>query len=173
MQDRASSPERALSVAIAHFSAIFAVINKLDGHMLQFRCCEKGYVAICAFGLPGRSHSDDTHRAVRAAIGIRDALASKGFGCFMGIATGKLLCATIGARGLHTEYTVFGNAINLSARLMVQARRGLGRLVCDDVTQARGAAGQRNCMSGWSDQVMSCRGVGKWGGAYATVPSSA
>lgn len=41
---------------------------------LQFRCDEKGFLAICAFGLPGRSHEDGPARGIQAAIDIIEAI---------------------------------------------------------------------------------------------------
>lgn len=43
----------------------------------------------------------------------------------MGVTTGDLLCAIVGS-AQRAEYTVFGDPINLSARLMVRAKKGLG-----------------------------------------------
>lgn len=40
----------------------------------QFRCDEKGFLAICAFGLPGRSHEDDPARGIQAALAIVEAV---------------------------------------------------------------------------------------------------
>ena len=50
-----------------------------------------------------------------------------------GITTGKLLCACVGSPA-RSEYTVYGDAINLSARLMVKAREGLAPVLCDYTT---------------------------------------
>ncbi len=36
----------------------------------QFRCDEKGFLAICAFGLPGRTHEDGPARGIQAALAI-------------------------------------------------------------------------------------------------------
>lgn len=35
---------------------------------------------------------------------------------------------------MRSEYTVYGDAINLSARLMVEAANGLGSVLCDYTT---------------------------------------
>lgn len=55
--------------------------------------------------------------------------------------TGQLLCACVGSR-VRAEYTVFGDAINLAARLMVAASTGGQAVLCDFRTRelARGAA---------------------------------
>ncbi len=45
-----------------------------EGSFLQFRCDEKGFLSICAFGLPGKTHEDDPSRGIRAAIDIVNSL---------------------------------------------------------------------------------------------------
>lgn len=50
-----------------------------------------------------------------------------------GITTGQLLCACVGSKA-RSEYTVYGDAINLSARLMMKAKQGLGSVLCDFTT---------------------------------------
>ena len=51
----------------------------------------------------------------------------------VGVTTGQLLCACVGSRD-RAEYTVYGDAINLSARLMMKAAGGLGSVLCDKAT---------------------------------------
>ena len=101
------------------------------------RCDEKGYLAICAWGLPGRTHKDNCARAISAAVGLTQELrGAEGSppGCVAGVTTGKLLCAVV--RGAQrAEYTVFGDAINLSARLMCKAKGGMGTVLTDEPTQ--------------------------------------
>ena len=41
-----------------------------NGTCLQLRCDEKGFLAVCAFGLPGQTHGDDPARALLAALSI-------------------------------------------------------------------------------------------------------
>lgn len=52
-----------------------------------------------------------------------------------GVTTGQLLCACVGSKA-RLEYTVYGDAINLSARLMVKAREGLGQVKPECPVQA-------------------------------------
>jgi len=112
----------ALRAVRNHFHAVYRVVEELDGTFLQLRQCEKGFVAIAAFGLPNRAHVNDIERGVRAAVTIRNQLQkhlkSK---CTIGVCSGRLLCATAGGPGRYLEYTVFGNSINLAARLCVHA----------------------------------------------------
>ena len=56
----------------------------------------------------------------------------------MGVTTGQLLCACVGSAS-RAEYTVYGDAINLSARLMVCAASAGAAVLCDYTTQQLGA----------------------------------
>jgi class 3 adenylate cyclase len=78
----------------------------------QFRCDEKGFLAICAFGLPGRSHEDGPARGIQTALAIVEAVKRRGGRACCGVTTGHLFCAMVGSQR-RSEYTVFGNAINL------------------------------------------------------------
>lgn len=40
-------------------------MRNYDGSFLQFRCDEKGFLSICAFGLPGKTHEDSPARAIQ------------------------------------------------------------------------------------------------------------
>lgn len=64
----------------------------------------------------------------------------------MGVTTGQLLCACVGS-ATRSEYTVYGNAINLSARLMMKAAAGAGCVLCDSTTyQLASKAAAFNCL---------------------------
>lgn len=57
-------------------------------------------------------------------------------GC-VGVTTGQVLCACVGSK-LRAEYTVFGDAINLAARLMGCATVGGHGVLCDFRTRELG-----------------------------------
>lgn len=60
--------------------------------------------------------------------------------------TGQLLCACVGSP-VRSEYTVYGNAINLSARLMAEAAASSACVLCDATTyQLAPAAAAFICM---------------------------
>lgn len=70
-------------------------------------------------------------------------LQKRGGQAVVGVTTGQLFCAMVGSRR-RSEYTAFGDAINLAARLMVKAKEGqLGPVLCDANTQhqAQGKVG--------------------------------
>ena len=72
--------------------------------------------------------------ALQAALAIVDGMKSMGGQGCIGVTTGQLLCACVGSR-IRAEYTVFGDSINLSARLMCKATAGMGDILCDYSTQ--------------------------------------
>lgn len=51
----------------------------------------------------------------------------------IGLTTGQVFCAIVGSR-IRSEYTVYGDAVNLSAKLMVRAGTGGARILCDQIT---------------------------------------
>ena len=111
-------------------AAVQNVMRKWDGSLLQFRCDEKGFVAICAFGLPAHTHEDNPSRGILAALELHKRIKENGHRVSIGVTTGDLLCTCVGARKIRSEYTVFGDAINLSARLMVKCKKGGGGEWC-------------------------------------------
>ena len=127
-------------------------MRQYEGSFVQFRCDEKGFLAICAFGLAGSQHKDNAARAISAALKITAAMKRIDIDACVGVTTGvtrsvtqqrrfivclgDLLCACIGSRQ-RAEYTLFGNAVNLSARLMCKAKKGMGTILCDDATRSK------------------------------------
>ena len=45
-------------------------MRQYDGSFVQFRCDEKGFLSICAFGLPGKSQEGGARRATEAALSL-------------------------------------------------------------------------------------------------------
>lgn len=58
----------------AAIEAVQRCMKQHEGSFLQFHCDEKGFLSICAFGLPGKTHEDDPSRGIRAAIDIVNSL---------------------------------------------------------------------------------------------------
>jgi len=75
---QATNPLSNGSSDVASIQAAIMAVQKCmqqhSGSFLQFRCDEKGFLSICAFGLPGRTHEDDPCRGVRAALDLVEAL---------------------------------------------------------------------------------------------------
>lgn len=134
--DGCSSSSEAVQRIQKAFENVDKAMNIYEGEFLQFRCDEKGFLAVCCFGLMGKTHRDDAMRALHSALSVTNRMEKVGLKACCGVTTGILLCAFVGSTD-RCEYTIFGDAINTSARLMVKskARTGNFDILCDEVTQ--------------------------------------
>ena len=80
----------------------------------------QGIIFFGAFGVPPFSHEDDPVRAVKAAKDIYSGLMELGYESAIGVCTGNVFAGVVGS-ALRHEYTVIGDTINMSARLMASA----------------------------------------------------
>ena len=81
-----------------------------------------GDAVMAVFGAPV-AHTDDPERALKAALGIHDAVAALDppLAVHIGVASGQVVASSTGS-AVHREYTVTGDSVNLAARLTDLAR---------------------------------------------------
>jgi predicted ATPase/class 3 adenylate cyclase len=98
---------------------------------------DKGSVLHILFGAPGK-HDDDLIRALRCALALKTDTARPAFitSQRIGITSGIVLARPIGSE-LRREYTVIGDEINLSSRLMTASAPG--DILVDSYTRDRTA----------------------------------
>ncbi len=96
-----------------------------EGSINKLNVDDKGVTLVAALGLPPFAHEDDPTRAVRAALRIRRELNSLGVESYIGITTGLTFCGSVG-NDRRREYTMIGDVVNLSARLMSLAKTQTG-----------------------------------------------
>lgn len=104
-----------------------------EGSVNKLSVDDKGVSLIGALGLPPLAHNDDPVRGVLAALAIQADLQRFGWECSIGVTTGRVFCGTIG-NDRRREYTIMGDTVNLSARLMQSAN---GSVLCDEPTYAQ------------------------------------
>ncbi len=92
-------------------------IYHYEGSINKINVDDKGITIVAALGLPPFSHEDDPARGVQAALMIRRELTRLNVPSYIGVATGRIFCGSVG-NDARREYTIIGNAVNLSARLM-------------------------------------------------------
>jgi class 3 adenylate cyclase/DNA-binding winged helix-turn-helix (wHTH) protein/tetratricopeptide (TPR) repeat protein len=118
-------PEVYHEVIGAYHAVCIEVIERLDGHIAQYL----GDGVLVYFGYP-QAHEDDAQRAVRAGLGIIEALGplqqrlrqeqEVNLAVRIGIHTGLVVMGDIG-EGIRHERLAIGQAPNLAARLQALA----------------------------------------------------
>ena len=129
-----SLPNLDLSDNIECQSAIVAIQEatyQLEGSVNKVVVDDKGALVLIVFGLPPVVHSDDPKRALAAAFLMRHHLHDLGLRCQIGVASSRVFCGIVGAE-TRKEYTVMGDGVNLSARLMANAKEY--EILCDQAT---------------------------------------
>ena len=114
--------DQSTELAEAHELArlIQSSVYRYEGSINKINVDDKGITVIAVLGLPPFSHENDPARGVQAALMIRKALQGLKVKSNIGITTGHIFCGSIGNE-IRREYTIIGNAVNLSARLMAAA----------------------------------------------------
>jgi class 3 adenylate cyclase/predicted ATPase len=114
-------PEDLREVIAAYHRAVADVVGNLDGFVAKYM----GDGVLVYFGYP-RAHEDDAERAVRAGLGVIDAVGrldvkSVELQARVGIATGLVVVGDLIGEGSAQEQSVVGETPNLAARLQALA----------------------------------------------------
>src|SRR6266436_5493795 len=117
-------PEDLREVIAAYHRAVADVVGNLDGFVAKYM----GDGVLIYFGYP-RAHEDDAERAVRAGLGMIDAVGrldvkSVDFQARVGIVTGLVVVGDLIGEGSARERSVVGETPNLAARLQALAEPG-------------------------------------------------
>jgi class 3 adenylate cyclase/ankyrin repeat protein len=106
----------------------------LEGNLNKFLVDDKGLLFLFVFGLPPVVHIDDPARAIAACFDMVSALKSMNLVGRFGVTTGRVFCGIVGSNK-RREYTVMGDTVNLSARLMANAPEN--SVLIDEATYLR------------------------------------
>lgn len=117
------------------FANVQKCVYDYEGTINKFLVDDKGSTVIAAFGLPPVTHENDPIRGILASLAICAALGNTGLKASVGITTGTALCGVVGHQGNRREYTVLGDIVNLSARLMQRAKSEGGGVITDAPTK--------------------------------------
>lgn len=131
-----------LNQAQAVMRNLQTTLYRYEGSVNKISVDDKGATLVAAFGLPPLSHEDDAPRGVIAALAIQKLMQDLQLPCAIGITTANNFCGVIGNEE-RREYTMIGNKVNLSARLMQASLKdlqetsepsGLVPILCDQTT---------------------------------------
>jgi class 3 adenylate cyclase len=117
-------PEDLREVIAAYHRAVAEAVSQFDGFVAKYM----GDGVLVYFGYP-RAHEDDAERAVRAGLGVIDAVGrlevkSVELQARVGIATGLVVVGDLIGAGSAQEQSVVGETPNLAARLQALAEPG-------------------------------------------------
>eukprot|EP00933_Yihiella_yeosuensis_P068486 TRINITY_DN7416_c0_g2_i2.p1 TRINITY_DN7416_c0_g2~~TRINITY_DN7416_c0_g2_i2.p1 ORF type:complete len:1045 (-),score=200.64 TRINITY_DN7416_c0_g2_i2:283-3417(-) len=112
-------------------SSVQRVCYAHEGTLNKFLIDDKGMLFLLVFGLPPLVHPDDPTRAVLATMELVQVFHRLKLVGRFGVTTGRSYCGVCGS-AKRMEYTVLGDSVNLSARLMANAP-ALG-ILCDEDT---------------------------------------
>jgi len=132
----ASGPRRVVGVLNAFFDQATAIITRHDGVVTQFI----GDAIMATFNLPAED-PEHAAKAVSAALDIVDLAANETFdgqrlAVRAGIATGAVIAGSVGGGG-RQSYSLYGDTVNLSARLEALNKEHGTRILIDAATVAR------------------------------------
>ena len=125
-------PTGIVEVLNGWFSRMTEILERRGGTVIQFQ----GDALLATFNIPV-SDPEHARQAVGAALEMRAAtrrVSSRGrpLECRIGVATGAVVAGAVGASG-RLSYTVYGDAVNLAARLEALNREhGTAVLLCGE-----------------------------------------
>lgn len=117
-----------------------AAVYQYEGSVNKFLMDDKGSTLIAVWGLPPLSHEDDATRATLCGLSVCERLWALGLQASCGITTGVVFCGVVGST-TRKEYSVLGDTVNLSARLMQYACKNGGGVVCASDVKVKASAG--------------------------------
>jgi class 3 adenylate cyclase/tetratricopeptide (TPR) repeat protein len=120
--------------SLAHIQTVMRTLQmalyRYEGSIVKLGMDDKGVTLVAALGLPPLAHEDDAVRGVQAAQALQGELRELGVRTGIGITTGRVFCGAVGSVR-RREYSLVGDVVNLSARLMQAAPKGI---LCDAAT---------------------------------------
>lgn len=130
------SPAEVVATMNAFFSDAVGLIEKGGGMVAQFQ----GDAILAVFNVPVEQENHAT-AAVKVAVQILDKVDRKRYagqqlGCRIGINTGTVVAGAIGAEG-RLSYTVYGDAVNIAARLESMNKEFGTRILLSRTTSER------------------------------------
>jgi len=142
-------PSALLTELQAYLASVFELLEQHGGTLISSDVGVDGAKLVIAFGAPiAREH--DAESAARFALEMRDLISERGL-CLqhrLGVHRASVYAGNVGSAG-RRQYTVMGDGVNLTARLMAHARPGTvvasrelvsmldGRFRCDSLGTIR------------------------------------
>lgn len=127
------------SGGLKRFNEVICIIQKCiqqtSGSLNKLLMDDKGTTLICIWNSHSHHSAEAAVRAISAARQFKRELGKIGVTISMGIAASKVFTGVVGASGGRREYSILGDGVNLSARLMQSACKNKDiKIVIDEKT---------------------------------------
>ena len=113
---------------------------------------DKGTTLICIWNSHSHHSAEAAARAISAARQFKRELGKIGVSISMGIAAGKVFTGVVGASGGRREFSILGDGVNLSARLMQSACKNKDKKIVLDEKTAFASSNRIYCA--YADCIM-------------------
>ena len=129
----ALGPVGVVDVLNAYFSEMVAIVERYDGVVTQFH----GDAILATFNVPitSPSHAANAVKAAKMMLSTVDSstFSSHKVDIRIGVNTGRVIAGAVGAKG-RLGYTVYGDSVNLAARLEAMNKKLGTRLLVAEQT---------------------------------------
>ena len=99
-------------------------VYRLTGSLNKLLMDDKGSILLCFWGASPYANTDDPSRAITTAFNLRKSLAKiEDTQCSIGICTGDIYLGVVGSKGKRNEFSLYGDSVNLAARIMDYAKK--------------------------------------------------
>ena len=100
------------------------IIADVGGYVSQFTVDARGCVLVAVWGIPIASFTDNTQRALGAAVRLRYRLLEGKMSCAIAVTSGLAYCGCLGDE-IRQEYMVVGDPIDVASRVVVQSKNDI------------------------------------------------
>ena len=119
-------PEEAAELVSKLLKTMIDVLSKYECRIDNI----VGDEVVAVFGVP-QTHENDPERAILAALEVKQEVQKIGLNVSVGINTGEVYFGGLGSDE-HQKHTVYGNVVNMAARL--QGAAGAGEIIVGEAT---------------------------------------
>lgn len=141
---------------LKRFNEVICIIQKCiqqtGGSLNKLLMDDKGTTLICIWNSHSHHSAEAAVRAISAARQFKRELSKIGVSISMGIAAGKVFTGVVGASGGRREFSILGDGVNLSARLMQSACKNKEKKIVIDERTAFASSNRSYCA--YTDSIM-------------------
>ena len=107
-----------------HLFSCQEIVADVGGYVSQFTVDARGCVFVAVWGTPIATFTDNTQRALGAAVRLRYRLMKEKMPCSIAVTSGLAYCGCLG-HDRRQEYMVVGDPVDVASRLVNQNKNDI------------------------------------------------